>query len=75
MSQIDEQTLADAASGPKQASSDAGSMQSQDLTQLIEVLNRQAYRDALDGSPNSNGGPRSGWAFLRIGKVDPPGTR
>lgn len=71
--ELSEDTLADAAAGPRQASSDAGSMQSQDLIQLAQVLDRKSYVDSLAGS-NSKGGPKSGWAGLRIARAEPPGA-
>ncbi|GIW83207.1 MAG: hypothetical protein KatS3mg105_5014 [Gemmatales bacterium] len=70
---LDNEALARAALEPKSASSEAGSVQAHDLSQVIEVLNRQLAIEALKGA-NRQGGPKSGWSLLRVAFGKPPGA-
>lgn len=63
-----------AAEGVASATVDGRSATSMDPLKQIEVADAIQSRDLIAGT-NANGGPKTGWAFLRPAKAIPPGAR
>jgi hypothetical protein len=59
--------------GVQSATVDGRSATAMDPLKQIEVADRIQSRELIAGT-NTNGGPKTGWGFLRPAKVIPPGA-
>lgn len=73
MPDLTPEAIAAAAQEPASATVDGRSAAAVPIPDQIEAARFAAASDALAGT-NDNGGPRSGWAFLRPARARPGGA-
>lgn len=70
---VDADTIAENANAPQSASVDGQAAAQVPIPDQIAAREYQKQTEAASGT-NTNGGPRSGWRGVRMGRAIPPGA-